>query len=42
VAACRAHPRKNAFDCGDYGIGAPANSLSLGCDCLGVIHYSTR
>ena len=33
------HPRKNAFDCGDYGIGALANSLSLGCDCLGVIHY---
>lgn len=33
------HPRKNAFDCGDYGIGTLANSLSLGCDCLGAIHY---
>ncbi len=33
------HPRKNAFDCGEYGIGMLANSLSLGCDCLGVIHY---
>jgi primary-amine oxidase len=33
------HPRKNAFDCGEYGIGMLANSLQLGCDCLGVIHY---
>ncbi|MDQ2765384.1 MAG: primary-amine oxidase [Pseudomonadota bacterium] len=33
------HPRKNAFDCGEYGIGALANSLTLGCDCLGVIRY---
>ncbi len=33
------HPRKNAFDCGEYGIGALANSLTLGCDCLGAIHY---
>lgn len=33
------HPRKNAFDCGEYGIGAMANSLVLGCDCLGTIHY---
>lgn len=33
------HPRKNAFDCGEYGIGALANSLTLGCDCLGSIHY---
>ncbi|MGH7153099.1 MAG: primary-amine oxidase, partial [Acetobacteraceae bacterium] len=33
------HPRKNAFDCGEYGIGMLANSLSLGCDCLGAIHY---
>ncbi len=31
--------RKNAFDIGDYGIGMLANSLALGCDCLGVIHY---
>lgn len=33
------HARKNAFDCGEYGIGMLANSLSLGCDCLGTIHY---
>ena len=33
------HPRKNAFDCGEYGIGAMANSLVHGCDCLGAIHY---
>lgn len=33
------HARKNAFDCGEYGIGAMANSLMLGCDCLGAIHY---
>ncbi len=31
--------RKNAFDIGEYGIGMLANSLALGCDCLGVIHY---
>jgi primary-amine oxidase len=30
---------KNAFDIGEYGIGMLANSLALGCDCLGVIHY---
>lgn len=33
------HPRKNAFDCGEYGIGVLANSLRLGCDCLGAIRY---
>ncbi|MEO1592890.1 MAG: primary-amine oxidase [Cyanobacteria bacterium J06632_22] len=33
------HYRKNAFDVGEYGIGALANALTLGCDCLGVIHY---
>jgi primary-amine oxidase len=36
------HPgyfRKNAFDCGEFGIGLFANSLELGCDCLGKIHY---
>jgi primary-amine oxidase len=33
------HPRKNAFDVGEYGIGVLANSLVLGCDCLGAIHY---
>lgn len=31
--------RKCAFDAGDYGLGFAANSLALGCDCLGVIHY---
>ncbi|KAG6844077.1 hypothetical protein H0H87_009959 [Tephrocybe sp. NHM501043] len=33
------HPRKFAFDAGEYGMGAMANELSLGCDCLGQIHY---
>jgi primary-amine oxidase len=31
--------RKNAFDIGEYGLGMLANSLALGCDCLGVIRY---
>jgi primary-amine oxidase len=31
--------RKNAFDAGEYGLGACANSLELGCDCLGLIKY---
>ena len=35
------HPfeRKCAFDIVDYGLGFSANSLELGCDCLGQIHY---
>ncbi|KAI0065136.1 hypothetical protein BV25DRAFT_1880805 [Artomyces pyxidatus] len=33
------HPRKFAFDTGEYGMGTMANELSLGCDCLGQIHY---
>jgi primary-amine oxidase len=33
------HWRKNAFDEGEYGIGMLANSLALGCDCLGEIRY---
>ena len=33
------HGRQNAFDVGEYGVGWLANSLELGCDCLGVIHY---
>ncbi len=33
------HYRKNAFDVGEYGIGSLANSLKLGCDCLGEIYY---
>ncbi len=31
--------RMNAFDVGEYGIGTMANSLELGCDCLGTIRY---
>lgn len=27
---------------GEYGMGAMANDLSLGCDCLGKIHYLVR
>lgn len=34
-----AHARKNVFDIGEYGIGKLANSLKLGCDCLGAIKY---
>jgi primary-amine oxidase len=34
-----AHRKKNAFDVGEYNIGALANSLTLGCDCLGLIRY---
>jgi len=33
------HNRKNAFDVGEYGVGRLANSLTLGCDCLGTIQY---
>ncbi len=33
------HARKNVFDIGEYGLGKLANSLKLGCDCLGAIHY---
>ncbi len=35
----RSHYRKNVFDNGELGFGRMANSLKLGCDCLGVIHY---
>lgn len=31
--------RQNAFDAGEYNIGGLANSLRLGCDCLGHIAY---
>ncbi len=31
--------RRNAFDTGEYGIGQFLDSLTLGCDCLGHIHY---
>ena len=30
---------RTSFDLGEYGVGMMANSLSLGCDCLGTIHY---
>src|SRR5260370_7570537 len=33
------HNFKNVFDTGEVGIGVLANSLELGCDCLGGIHY---
>jgi primary-amine oxidase len=33
------HWWKNAFDAGDGGLGKTANSLKLGCDCLGEIVY---
>jgi primary-amine oxidase len=33
------HGWKNAFDAGEWGLGRLANSLTHGCDCLGVIHY---
>jgi primary-amine oxidase len=33
------HHRKNVFDMGEYGVGMLSNSLELGCDCLGEIHY---
>jgi primary-amine oxidase len=36
---CETQRRKNAFDVGEYGMGMCANSLELGCDCLGHIHY---
>ncbi|MDH6264294.1 primary-amine oxidase [Bradyrhizobium sp. BR13661] len=35
----KGHFRKNVFDIGEYGIGKLANSLKLGCDCLGAISY---
>ena len=33
------HAWKNAFDAGEWGLGRMANSLTLGCDCLGEIRY---
>ncbi|KAE8389393.1 copper amine oxidase [Aspergillus alliaceus] len=33
------HHRKHAFDVGEYGTGFMSNSLKLGCDCKGTIHY---
>ena len=34
-----ANYRRNAFDTGEYGVGPFLDSLTLGCDCLGHIHY---
>lgn len=33
------HYRRNVMDEGEHGLGVQANSLELGCDCLGEIHY---
>ncbi|MGH9097983.1 MAG: primary-amine oxidase, partial [Acidimicrobiales bacterium] len=33
------HGWKNAFDVGEWGLGRMANSLTLGCDCVGEIAY---
>lgn len=33
------HRFKNVFDQGEYGVGWLANSLTLGCDCVGHIRY---
>ncbi len=33
------HGWKNAFDAGEWGLGRMTQSLQLGCDCLGEIHY---
>ena len=33
------HGWKNAFDAGEWGLGRMTQSLTLGCDCLGEIHY---
>jgi len=30
---------RTRFDAGEWGLGRMANNLTLGCDCLGVIHY---
>jgi len=33
------HSWKSAFDAGEWGLGRMANSLTMGCDCLGEIVY---
>ena len=33
------HFFQHAFDLGEFGVGKGVNSLELGCDCLGEIHY---
>lgn len=37
--AAPTHWNKNVFDMGEVGMGVCANSLTLGCDCLGEIVY---
>ena len=36
---CPTQVKKNAFDVGEYRMGMCANSLTLGCDCVGHIAY---
>ena len=33
------HGWRNAFDAGEWGLGRLANSLELGCDCVGEVRY---
>ena len=33
------HSWKAVHDGAEYGFGSLVNSLTLGCDCLGEIHY---
>ena len=33
------HGWKNAFDAGEWGLGRMTQPLTLGCDCVGDIHY---
>ncbi len=33
------HYRNHSFDAGEAGLGNCVNSLTLGCDCVGEIHY---
>jgi len=33
------HSWKEAFDIGEFHVGRMANTLTEGCDCLGVMHY---
>jgi len=36
------YSRISGYSSGEYGMGTQANELSLGCDCLGQIHYLVR
>jgi primary-amine oxidase len=33
------HGWRNAFDAGEWGLGRLANSLEMGCDCVGEVRY---